>query len=158
MTTGNVEQQQQQQETSERSIVDRMRENPEAFDFGNVQDLAERADGYKPTSLKTMTGGFTFAGKDFCTGVEFFGRKPKMKNLTALIEVIQAPIGGEGIELTLNAHTRMAEICSLLLYVKAGENWRSATVDEIAAAFDLAEMTTIKNDWSGFKAPEPGEA
>jgi len=137
-------------------LKERMAANPKAFDFPKAPDSVIGSSQVTP--LAVMLGGFEYAGADMLTGQKFYFRKPKLKQLTELLDLIGSPSEGEGKEKIKASLYRSAEACSLLLYVRECAGWRSATVEEIGAAFDPDELTAFIEKWSGLKAATAGEA
>ncbi len=140
-----------------RSLREKMAERPEAFAFAPLPGEANGRAGYRPVPLKAMVGGFEYAGRDEVSGLEFWGRKPKLRQLAELFDLIEATTEGEGAAGARSLLNRMAEIAARLLYTQTEKAWRSATVEEISDAFDLNELVKIKDRWFETKAATEGE-
>jgi hypothetical protein len=145
-------------EEAPRLLADMMRERPSDFDFSNIQgEPIGKASAGTSATLRQMLGGFEGVGRDDVTGVVFYGRKPKLRGLERIIDLINTPVEAneqDGLATMRVIVRKSCEVCALLLYVQAGDVWRAATPDEVAEAFDLAQLNTIRDRFSGLTVTE----
>lgn len=120
-----------------------------------VQQTTKEAEP-QPKTLQEMAGGFQWAGKDYVTGLEFYGRKPKVGQLHRVAELANAVIPDDlpNEERIRAAVDKFAKLTAQFLFVPNGELWRPATPAEIMEAFDLDEMNALRDRFSGLRADQ----
>jgi hypothetical protein len=146
-------------------LADTLRERPKDFDFSDIQgEVTGKSSTGTSATLRQMLGAFEWAGRDDVSGTVFYGRKPKLRGLERIIDLINTQVVVDQVAVDQDSIAAMrvivrksCEVCALLLYVQAGEVWRAATPDEVADAFDLAELNTIRDRFSGLTVTETPE-
>lgn len=148
-------------EDAPKMLADIMKERPIDFDFSGIQgEPVGKASAGTSATLRQMLGGFERVGRDDVSGTVFYGRKPKLRGLERIIDLINTPIDVDGVDglATMRVIVRRScEVCALLLYVQTGEVWRAATADEVAEAFDLTQLNEIRDQFSGLTVTETPE-
>lgn len=143
----------QDQETFLVPLEEKRRRNPEAFDFGDIEE-PQRAKREAPVGLSAMLGGYSEEIE--VAGRLFLVRPPKLREQRELVRVkreldsipFDAP---DAEERYLDALIGLAKC---VLHVAEESGSRPAKAEEIEAAFDAQEVQEIIARATGWKAQE----